>query len=178
MKKKMNNKGFTLVELIVVLVILAILAAILVPALLGYIDRARQSQYVLNGKSVLTAAQAELSSAYGQNRYVAAAAADKVYVYSDFCKAVAKTSDVPVGATFTIGTKVAQDSDNTSNHDAYVVVYVEYQESDTIDPIYFNGTAWVDDKPSGTTHTLGAAYTVTENDKSSTNNTSGGNGGN
>ena len=39
MKKEMNNKGFTLVELIVVLVILAILAAILVPALLGYIDR-------------------------------------------------------------------------------------------------------------------------------------------
>ena len=36
-----NNKGFTLVELIVVLVILAILAAILVPALLGYIGRQR-----------------------------------------------------------------------------------------------------------------------------------------
>ena len=45
--KKNNNKGFTLVELIVVLVILAILAAILVPALLGYIDRAREKQYVL-----------------------------------------------------------------------------------------------------------------------------------
>ena len=39
--KERNNKGFTLVELIVVLVILAILAAILVPALLGYIDKAR-----------------------------------------------------------------------------------------------------------------------------------------
>ena len=49
--KKNNNKGFTLVELIVVLVILAILAAILVPALLGYIDRAREKQYVLNAKS-------------------------------------------------------------------------------------------------------------------------------
>ena len=42
--KKTNNKGFTLVELIVVLVILAILAAILVPALLGYIDKAREKQ--------------------------------------------------------------------------------------------------------------------------------------
>ena len=38
MKKMKENKGFTLVELIVVIVILAILAAILVPALLGYID--------------------------------------------------------------------------------------------------------------------------------------------
>ena len=47
MNIKRNNKkkkGFTLVELIVVLVILAILAAILIPALLGYIDRAREKK--------------------------------------------------------------------------------------------------------------------------------------
>lgn len=44
MKKMKENKGFTLVELIVVIVILAILAAILVPALLGYIDRQRDSR--------------------------------------------------------------------------------------------------------------------------------------
>jgi prepilin-type N-terminal cleavage/methylation domain-containing protein len=50
MKKMKENKGFTLVELIVVIVILAILAAILVPALLGYIDRAKGQQIVLNGK--------------------------------------------------------------------------------------------------------------------------------
>ena len=38
-KLKENNKqGFTLVELIVVLVILAFLAALLIPALTGYID--------------------------------------------------------------------------------------------------------------------------------------------
>ena len=35
-----SKKGFTLVELIVVLVILAILAALLIPALTGYIDKA------------------------------------------------------------------------------------------------------------------------------------------
>ncbi len=68
MKKfKNDNKGFTLVELIVVLVILAILAAILVPALLGYIDEAKQKQIVLNAKSVYTAAQSVASEMYAKD---------------------------------------------------------------------------------------------------------------
>lgn len=45
MKKKKNRKGFSLVELIVVLVIMAILAAALVPTLIGYIKQTRQSNY-------------------------------------------------------------------------------------------------------------------------------------
>ena len=46
MKKIRQNskKGFTLVELIVVLVILAVMAAMLVPALTGYIDEARKKK--------------------------------------------------------------------------------------------------------------------------------------
>lgn len=59
-----QNKGFTLVELIVVLVILAILAAILIPALLGYIDRAKSNQNVVNARSFYTAAQAVASEDY------------------------------------------------------------------------------------------------------------------
>ena len=61
-----NDKGFTLVEMIVVLVILAILAAILVPALLGYIDDARKKQSLLNAKNAMTAAQAELTKLYAK----------------------------------------------------------------------------------------------------------------
>lgn len=65
-KARENKKGFTLVELIVVLVILAILAAILVPALLGWIDEARNKQYVLEARSVYMAAQAVADEEYAK----------------------------------------------------------------------------------------------------------------
>ena len=64
---KKNNKGFTLVELIVVLVILAILAAILVPSLLGYIDRARSEKNFSAAQAVREAAQAAIDAAYANN---------------------------------------------------------------------------------------------------------------
>ena len=62
---KKNNKGFTLVELIVVLVILAILAAILVPTLLGYIERARSEKDYSTAQTMRVAAQATIDQAYG-----------------------------------------------------------------------------------------------------------------
>ena len=65
MNKKAKNKGFTLVELIVVLVILAILAAITVPSLLGFIDKAKDKNLVVNAKYLLTAVQTEIVETYG-----------------------------------------------------------------------------------------------------------------
>ena len=77
MKKvgKSSKKGFTLVELIVVLVILAILAAMLVPALVGYIDRAKKEKEFQAASTVYTAAQALATEAYGQNKTSAEAKA-------------------------------------------------------------------------------------------------------
>ena len=65
-RKMKNQKGFTLVELIVVLVILAILAAMLVPALTGYIDKANNQKIVAATRQVVMAAQTEISEAYGK----------------------------------------------------------------------------------------------------------------
>ena len=63
---KKDQKGFTLVELIVVLVILAIMAALLAPALLGYIDKARTSKYYEECRSIYTATQAIYDEHYAK----------------------------------------------------------------------------------------------------------------
>lgn len=57
MIKKKN--GFTLVEIIVVLLILAILAAISIPSMIGYVNKARESELIAEAHNVLVAGKAE-----------------------------------------------------------------------------------------------------------------------
>lgn len=59
LKKSKNKKGFTLIEIIVVLVILGILAAIAVPAVMGYIDEAKDSKYIAEARSIYVVVQTE-----------------------------------------------------------------------------------------------------------------------
>ena len=65
-RKMKNKKGFTLVELIVVLVILAILAALLVPALTGYIDKAKEESIKSETRMVVMAAQTLIDEQYAK----------------------------------------------------------------------------------------------------------------
>lgn len=55
--KKMNNKGFSLVELIIVIAIMAILIAVLAPQFLKYVERSRNSTDISTATEIVTALQ-------------------------------------------------------------------------------------------------------------------------
>ena len=55
--KKMNKKGFTIVELVIVIAVIAILAAVMIPTFGGIIDRANKSKALQEARTAYTALQ-------------------------------------------------------------------------------------------------------------------------
>ncbi len=78
---KKTNKGFSLVELIIVIAIMAILAAALAPALIRYIDKSRRSSDLSNAGILQSAAQS--------------AAADET-AYTEISGAISKTANTTI----------------------------------------------------------------------------------
>ena len=58
----MKNKGFSLVELIIVIAIMAILAAAIAPALIRYIDKSRKADDLAAAETINTAVSAALAN--------------------------------------------------------------------------------------------------------------------
>ena len=119
MKKRRNDKGFTLVELIVVLVILAILAAILVPALLGYIDKAREKQITTNAEAAYVAAQALATEYYGKTPKASVTKANAI-AYIDSTK-IKSLTDIDESFTVTINSMKG-----SKGHDACIITKMTY----------------------------------------------------
>lgn len=65
---KKNKKGFTLIEIIVVIVILAVLMAVAVPSVLKYINVAQEAPALTEAHAIVTAAQKRVIEKYSQNR--------------------------------------------------------------------------------------------------------------
>lgn len=54
-KKKLNNKGFSLVELIIVIAIMAVLIGVLAPQYLKYVEKSRESADLDNYQAIISA---------------------------------------------------------------------------------------------------------------------------
>lgn len=57
--KRNNKKGFTIVELVIVIAVIAILAGVMIPTFGAIIDNANESRAIQEGKNALTAKHAE-----------------------------------------------------------------------------------------------------------------------
>lgn len=144
---KMQNKrrakgGFTLVELIVVLVILAILAALLIPALTGYIDKAKEKSIIAETRSVVMAAQTLYDEKFAD---VKLNESDAKITFGDDDKNTIKLSDVAKLAEVTKNNIKSITAENTrSNNDFGKISKVVYERDGKTCYYYDQGYHWED----------------------------------
>lgn len=157
-------------ELIVVLVLLAILAAVIVPALLGYIDEARAKQYLLNAKNCINASQAMLVELYAENgdqpvgtpvvsgarKQSTSGNEDQDVTNTDFAERVLKLADLtgddaPYCFMIAVGSNAAvKGSYTVTEHDKYTVYYAFYMETEDAFPWYYYNGSWTSTNPRAT----------------------------
>lgn len=63
MKKEMNNKGFSLVELIIVIAIMAVLVGVMAPQYLKYVKQSKISTDITNAEEIATAFSVAIADA-------------------------------------------------------------------------------------------------------------------
>lgn len=101
--KNNKKKGFTLVELIVVLVILAILAALLIPALTGYIDKAKNKSIVAETRQAVMAAQTLVDEEYAKDRSTDITVSATGTIKLTDVQTLAETAQAPTSVTVSEG---------------------------------------------------------------------------
>lgn len=173
-KDRKLNKGFTLVELIVVIVILAVLSAVLVPALLGYIEKAKTKKDLQKARQAIEAVQAELVQEYAKAGTVPAqgtpvisgnivdpnANLDVDLCGSDFSKRVfdnlgIKEENEPYFFLIMVGSNAQDgivknkyyDSSKVTVHDKYTVFFAVYKDKKDSTMLYFYNGEWSTTNP-------------------------------
>ena len=69
--KKMNKKGFTIVELVIVIAVIAILSAVMIPTFSGMVEKANESAAYQEAANIYKAYRFENYSDVAEGAYVA-----------------------------------------------------------------------------------------------------------
>lgn len=101
MKKTLKNKrGFTLIEIVIVIVIIAILAAILVPSMIAWIDRANERTVTSAADTMRQTVSAEVLEIYKDGINVDGTPQTNTTAYNTaFWNAVKEKTNAPVQCT-------------------------------------------------------------------------------
>ena len=149
-----SKRAFTLVELIVVLVVLAIIAALLVPALTGYIKRAKREHYYDEAHYALVAAQAVMQELYAAgdgaltnttedgNNVIWSSGADKAWgdrVLDLMDRGRGAANNEPYIFIFGVASnKASAGQSDAAQHTVYYIAYVADEDAPAV--FYVNGT--------------------------------------
>ena len=112
---KKNNKGFTLIELIVVIAIIAVLAAILAPQYLRYVEKSRVSADQSTANEILNTVKTAVADETVYDKIAAATKTD--------------TTDIPVVKWSSAGIKEASEGKSPSK-DIYDEVKKDFNSDD------------------------------------------------
>ena len=151
-----HQKGFTLVELIVVMTILSLMAGIIVPQLLGHVDKARMDAEYDAGENCRLAAQLKLNALESfdilPDRDIDNIKLDEnspacVQWSVDFSKDIIAMSGVDVNLLYIGVGQYCYYKGTSDVSPAYKVYYIAYQREADSPVIFYDGESWSTECP-------------------------------
>ncbi len=139
-KAKKNNKGFSLVELIVVIAIMAVLVGVLAPTLIGNIEKSRESKDLQNLDSIR---QAVVTAMADEKVYSEAVAASGAAVATGAAGSNLTFSGGYASLASEFATIITGDTKMTSKAGTSGTLEIKVAESGAVEVGVYNGGAVV-----------------------------------
>ena len=151
---KNGNKGFTFVELIVVLLILSVLAVLFAPKLNQYLNRFKGSELLPRADKTYRAVQTQIAAARAsapqvsldaEKPYTVTTAVEEVHEGAGKRTILDKAADMaemPGGSGFYFMTAKPEAASSTKNNGAWGIKYFVYYEGTNAG--YYDGNSWIE----------------------------------